>query len=70
MKQWRLESWARASNNVNKDRKEAPAQKFSHLCTAIEAVFKDSRCRPPLIGQNPESNHPAPRYFQGRRKAA
>jgi len=70
MKQWRLESWARAANNVNRDRKEAPAQKFSHLCTAIEAVFKDSRFRPPLIGQNTEPERPAPRYFQGRRRAA
>lgn len=70
MKQWRLESWSRSVNNVNKDRKESPAQKHSHFCTALEAVFKDLRCRPALIGERREPERPAPRYFQGRRMVA
>jgi hypothetical protein len=66
LKQWRLESWARSRQNVDKDRKETPAQKWSHYCTAIEAIFKDKRFRPPLMGV-PRKPKRAPRYFQGRR---
>jgi hypothetical protein len=66
LKQWRLESWARSAANVNKDRKETPAQKWSHFCTALEALFKDKRVRPPLIGYKApqKTQH---QYFQGRR---
>ena len=69
LKQWRLESWARSAMNINKDRKETPAQRFSHYCTAIEAAFKDVRCRPPILGYRPQSKQ-APRYFQGGRAYA
>jgi hypothetical protein len=66
LKQWRLESWARSVANTDKDRKETPAQKFSHYCTAIEAGFKDRRCKPAL-NRPPRKPRPAPRYFQVRR---
>jgi hypothetical protein len=68
LKQWRLESWSRSVANVDKDRKETPAQKWSHFCTAIEAVFKDKRVKPPRLvpARKPK---PAPRYFQSRRVA-
>jgi len=69
VKQWRLESYARATNNVDKDRKETPTQKWSHFCTAIEAIFKDNRVRPPLIGYR-NTSKPAPKYFNGRRARA
>ena len=68
LKQWRLESWSRSYQNVDKDRKETPAQKWSHYCTAIEAVFKDSRCKPPRL-QRAQKPKRAPRYFNGRRAA-
>ena len=67
LKQWRLESRGRSASNVDKDRKETPAQKWSHFCCCLEAVFKDKRCRSPLIGYKPKSR-PAPSYFQGRRQ--
>jgi hypothetical protein len=68
LKQWRLESWARSYANVDRDRKESPAQKWSHYCTAIESVFKDKRLKPAL--DRPERKpRPAPRYFQSRRVA-
>lgn len=68
LKQWRLESWSRAYNNTEKDRKETPAQKWSHYCTAIEALFKDVRVKPPLL-RKPRMPKQAPRYFNGRRAA-
>jgi len=68
LKQWRLESWARAYNNTEKDRKETPAQKWSHYCTAIEALFKDIRVKPPQLNR-PVRPKETPRYFQGRRAA-
>jgi hypothetical protein len=68
LKQWRLESWARSYANVDRDRKESPAQKWSHHCTAIEAIFKDKRCKPAL-DRPARMPKPAPRYFQSRRVA-
>jgi hypothetical protein len=66
LKQWRLESWARSYANTEKDRKETPAQKFSHYPCCIEAIFKDRRCKPAL--NRPERKpRQAPRYFQSRR---
>ena len=68
LKQWRLESWARSYANVDRDRKESPAQKWSHFCTAIEAIMKDKRLKPALDRPAREPR-PAPRYFQSRRVA-
>ena len=69
LKQWRLESWARVAANVDKERKETPSQKFSHFCTALEAIFKDKRLKPPLVGYSRPAR-PAPNYFQGSRRRA
>lgn len=63
LKQWRLEDWGRSAANVNKDRKETPAQKWSHYPTAIEAAFKDLRCKPPAMIKF--ASRPTPTYFQG-----
>ena len=63
LKQWRLESRKRAASNVDKERSEKPIQKFSHFCTALEAVFKDNRCRPPLRAYRPQREHR--KRFQG-----
>lgn len=46
LKQWRYEEWESGKVMVNKDRKETPAQKFSHFCTALEGILKDSRFTP------------------------
>jgi hypothetical protein len=67
LKQWRLESRMRSASNVDKDRKEIPAQKWSHYSTAIEAAFKDKRLRAPLTVY--KSRPKPPSYFQGRRVA-
>lgn len=44
-RQWRLEEWASTNALVTKDMKEVPQQKYSHFCTAFEAIFKDKRFR-------------------------
>ena len=66
LKQWRLESRIRAASNVDKDRLERPTQKFSHYCTALEAIFKDKRLKAPLTVYKAPSK--TPRYFQGVRR--
>ncbi len=42
----RYEDWARSGDNYTKEKKEVTAQKWSHFCTALEAVFKDFRFKP------------------------
>ncbi|MCK4328778.1 hypothetical protein KAX02_02940 [candidate division WOR-3 bacterium] len=66
LKQWRLESRVRAASNVDKDRLERPTQKFSHYCTALEAIFKDRRLKAPLTVYKAPSKTPS--YFQGARR--
>lgn len=66
LKRWRLETNIRSSKNVDKDKSEKPAQKFSHYCTAIEAIFKDIRVRPAVLGYRPYDKK-TPKRFQGRR---
>lgn len=46
---WSLEQWADNIQLVTKDRKEVPAQKNSHFCTALEAVLKEGAWLPPRI---------------------
>lgn len=46
LKHWRLESWANNRNLMTKERKETPAQRFSHFCTALEGLLKDKRFAP------------------------
>lgn len=64
MRQWRYEEWLPGRTNVNKERKETPAQKFSHFCMCIEAAFKDVRFIPPSGRKS--SNRPY-RRFGGKR---
>lgn len=45
LKQWRYEEF-NPREVANKDKKEVASQKWSHFCTALEAVFKDVRFRP------------------------
>jgi len=67
LKQWRLRSRTRSASNVDKDRDETPAQKWSHYPTALEAIFKDKRLKPPVMGYK-SSPRQAPAYFQGRKR--
>jgi len=66
LKQWRLESYTASASNINKDRKETPTQKWSHFCTALEAIFKDERVKPPVSSYKQVTKQP-PKYFHGRR---
>ena len=43
MRHWRLETWVSNKQLTVKDKKETPAQKWSHFCTALEGLFKDPR---------------------------
>ena len=65
LKQWRYDDYANNRSLVNKDKKETPAQKFSHFCTALEAVFKDHRFKPRQV--RPPVNRVTPKYFQSER---
>jgi len=67
LKKWRLETHLRAYRNVDKEKSEKPAQKFSHYCTAIEAIFKDVRVRPPVVGYKPREPQ-RKEYFKGQRR--
>lgn len=66
LKRWRREANLRSSRNIDKEKTEKPAQKFSHYCTAIEAIFKDVRVRPPSLGWE-RSHTRKPNYFKGYR---
>jgi hypothetical protein len=45
LKNWRLEEWSDRSKLETKDPKETPMQKHSHICTAIECLFKEAGFR-------------------------
>jgi len=66
LKHWRYEDWAEARDVVSKDRKETPTEKYSHFCTALEAVFKDIRFRPRVILKNPGGARHYNYYQAGR----
>lgn len=69
LSKWRLEQWA-GHQTSDKEAKEKPAQRFSHACTALEALFKDPRFRPPTKKQDYDrgSLHNVS-YFRPRRVA-
>jgi len=46
LRHWRLETWVSNKQLTIKDKKENPAQKWSHFCTALEGLFKDVRFKP------------------------
>jgi hypothetical protein len=52
LKNWSLEQWVDNAALVTKDRKETPTQKWSHYCTALEAVLKDARWIPPKMDRH------------------
>lgn len=66
LKHWRYEDWAEARDVVSKDRKETPTEKYSHFCTALEAIFKDIRFRPRVILKNPGGARRMNYYQAGR----
>jgi hypothetical protein len=43
LKHWRYEEWADNKSLTTKERKEKPAQRHSHYCTALEGLLKDKR---------------------------
>lgn len=67
VRNWRLEEWGRDANVVNKDRKEVPAQKWSHFPMCLEAAEKDRRWqakkRAPVRVRNNQYQR-----FKGRRR--
>jgi len=67
IRHWRYEEWQGRTASI-KDKKEAPIQKFSHFCTALEGVFKDIRWRVRkdtyhIAGQGTKRKV---KYFRGR----
>jgi len=62
LRNWRYEEWTGNSASM-KDRKEAPIQKYSHFCTALEGVMKDSRFKVPRV----RMKYRPPNLFKGRR---
>lgn len=46
VRHWRLESWVSNKQLTVRDKKEKPAEKWSHFCTALEGLFKDKRVKP------------------------
>jgi len=63
LRRWRLESWVSNKYLAYKDKKQKPAEKWSHFCTALEGLFKDRRFRP--IKRYRRDSKPLG-YFQGR----
>ena len=66
VRNWRLEEWGRDANVTNKDRKETPAQKWSHFPMTIEAAEKDIRFRPRKAKKH--SSKPKYKKFKGKRR--
>jgi hypothetical protein len=64
LKQWRYEEWGQARWSPIRDKKEAPVQKYSHFCTAIEGIMKDVRFRPLMRGRLKKRK--APKRFKVR----
>ena len=63
LKHWRLETWASNRQLATKDRKETPAQKFSHYCTALECLLKVREFR---VKRNITPIRRTYSYYQGR----
>jgi phage terminase large subunit-like protein len=62
---WKKEEHLITKNAHTKEMKETPCQKWSHFCTALEAVFKDNRFR--VSNVHPVQGNLIKR-FQGGRK--
>jgi len=68
LKQWRYAEHGIRNAGTDKDSNEKTTQKFSHFPMCLEALFKDIRFKPPISDYKSTIN-PAPKYFQGRRRA-
>jgi len=64
MRQWRWEEWADSRSRSQKDAKNKPMQKWSHMCMVVEAILKESAFRP--NSNNRTSGHKNYGYFQNR----
>jgi hypothetical protein len=64
LRQWRYEEWG--TGGQLRDKKEQPAQKFSHFCTALEGLLKDRRFRPRMMSAVKYMKHKRPQYFKNR----
>lgn len=64
LRHWRLETWVSNKQLTVKDKKESPAQKWSHFCTALEGLFKDPRFKPKRDRSNTRQYY---KRFQGVR---
>ena len=62
LKHWRYEQWANNRQLITKDQKDTPQQKFSHFCTALEALFKENNFRAKRATAHREKEY---RYFKG-----
>ena len=62
LKNWKCEEWLDRSSVVTKDPKDKFEQKWSHFNQCLEAVFKDSRFRPP--NTNDYANYREERFAQ------
>lgn len=62
LRSWRYEEWGSSKALVSKDRKEEPAQKFSHFCTALEGLLKDRRFR--ARKKMAKRVHDRPKFFK------
>jgi len=64
MRQWRLETWSTQTRAaINKDKKESPAQRYSHFPMCLEGILKDTRLRPPAVRDVPIQNR-TPKYMK------
>jgi hypothetical protein len=68
LKNWSWDEYRDPTMRITKEKKEVPKQKFSHFCTAIEAMLKDNQWRP-IVKQKAYAPPPI-RRFQGGRHAA
>ena len=64
LRHWRLETWVSNKQLTIKDKKENPAQKWSHFCTALEGLFKDVRFKPRRLRDYQKREY---KRFQGSR---
>ncbi len=63
LKNWRYESWAHRDHELEKGEKPKPIGRWSHFCTAIEALLKDNRVSRAHWGGNHHRTS-GKRYFQ------
>lgn len=65
LNKWRLEEWKERSAMHLKEKKEKPEQKFSHYCTALEAICKTASWRPRIEGLSPRRAVQGVQRFRG-----